>query len=809
MNVLQAWLRLELRRRWRFLVALALLVALATGIVFTAVAGARRGASSVDRLMAVSHPADVTVVPNVAGAAAVDWAAVRALPQVDVLALFVPDVPILADELPTGLADAGLLTVPLDREGLSTIERPAVLAGRAADPDRPDEAVVTPRFVEAFGLGVGDMVTLRLFSPERVDAIKAALVQPTGPDGPVVPTRIVGVVALPYFGDDLGANGRLLPSVGLAARYPGSIRGANGSVPAAAFVRLHGGAADVPAFREGVRAATGNPGIEVSTEPGDKAVHARELVGFQAAWLLAFGLAALAAAALVIGQSVARHVRSESGDLASLRAIGLTRAELRRLAAAGPLLAATAGTVVGAAISVVASAWFPVGTAAAFDPQPGVSVDALVLVVGVPAVLGLVVVAAAVATRPVRSPWTVARGSSIAASAARVGMPVPVVVGLRFALEPGVSRGGGRVPVRPAIVGAVAGVLGVVASFTVAAGVADALAEPARFGQAHSAAAYLGDLGTDGGDSAAALALLDADPEVTGLLDLRYGDGSIGDTTITVFEYHPVGQGLPIIMTAGREPRDATEVVLGPSTARLLGVTPGATVPITGDRGTRDLRVSGFGFVPEGTETNAYTDGVWVTPDGYDVLLSSFSGHGALFALVPGVSPEAAAERLTAEIAAKVPGGENIGIFSGFTPQRASEVESIRAFPLLLGAFLAVLAAGAVGHAVATAVRHRRGDLGLLRALGMTKAQTGAVVLVQACALGVAGLVIGVPLGLAAGRIVWRGVADLIPLQYLPPVAGTAVALVIPLTLVVAALVAVLPGRAATRTRINDVLRAE
>ena len=69
----------------------------------------------------------------------------------------------------------------------------------------------------------------------------------------------------------------------------------------------------------------------------------------------------------------------------------------------------------------------------------------------------------------------------MAAAAAAAGFGVPVVVGARFALEPGHGRA--AVPVRPALLGAVAGVLGVLAAFTFSAGVSDATANPARFGQ--------------------------------------------------------------------------------------------------------------------------------------------------------------------------------------------------------------------------------------------------------------------------------------------------------------------------------------
>ncbi len=51
---------------------------------------------------------------------------------------------------------------------------------------------------------------------------------------------------------------------------------------------------------------------------------------------------------------------------------------------------------------------------------------------------------------------------AVAAAAAAAGIGVPVVIGARFALEPGAGRR--AVPVRPALLGAVVGVLGVVAA---------------------------------------------------------------------------------------------------------------------------------------------------------------------------------------------------------------------------------------------------------------------------------------------------------------------------------------------------------
>ena len=72
--------------------------------------------------------------------------------------------------------------------------------------------------------------------------------------------------------------------------------------------------------------------------------------------------------------------------------------------------------------------------------------------------------------------------------------------------------------------------------------------------------------------------------------------------------------------------------------------------------------------------------------------------------------------------------------------------------PLALSAFLALLAIGAVGHALSIAVRRRRHELAVLRALGLTRLQSRLVIATQASLLAVIGLAFGIPLGVALGR---------------------------------------------------------
>ena len=68
---------------------------------------------------------------------------------------------------------------------------------------------------------------------------------------------------------------------------------------------------------------------------------------------------------------------------------------------------------------------------------------------------------------------------------------------------------------------------------------------------------------------------------------------------------------------------------------------------------------------------------------------------------------------------------------------------------------------------------------------------------------------IGVPLGLAIGRLLWRNVAESTPMIYVAP--GITVLLVasIPAALVLANAIGAVSGRRAARLRPAEVLRAE
>ncbi|HET9081588.1 MAG TPA: FtsX-like permease family protein [Trebonia sp.] len=800
------WLRLEVWRRWRSLLVLALLVALATATVLAAAAGARRGQTAFGRLWVSTLPATVTVLPNQPG---FDWDKVRALPEVAVLSEFpVNGTPF---EL-TCCPGAGVGFAPIGDEMARTIERPVLVAGHLFDPGRADEILVTPQFAAAYQKGVGDLVIMHLASPKQVDEKWDGTTGP--PLGSVIRARIVGV-GRSVFGsmDEPGSKGGVLASPALFDRYRDSILGTNGEVYINALIRLKGGAAAIPAFRADLARVTGRSDIDVWNNRETFGGQIVRITRYEAACLLAFALAALVAALFLIGQSVARYTSATMSDLQVLQAVGMTPRQAVASATAPPLLAAAAGATLGVAAAVVASRWMPIGEASYTEPHPGIDADWLVL--GPGWVLAPLLVAAGSATAAAlaltaRRRRAVPRRSAVAAAAAAAGLGVPVVVGARFALEPG--RGRAAVPVRPALFGAVAGVLGVLAAFTFSAGVSDASANPARFGQTWQLDTFLGLSGHDFGPAGQVLRTVAADPDVTGVDDARIGGAQSGQVSVESYTYAPVaGKRVPVVLTGGRMPSAPDEIVLAPTTASEMHAATGSVVRLAGAGAPRALTVTGIGFVPAGPH-NDYDSGAWLTPAGYDRLFRgahfAFKFHLAAVALRPGADVEAVAHRLTARAAA-ITGGQAFAFEVTPPPPILQAVKDVAVLPLALSAFLAVMAVGAVGHALSIAVRRRRHELAVLRALGLTRRQSRLVIGTQATLLAVIGLAFGIPLGIALGRTLWHAAADMTPLAYEPPIALIALLLIAPLTLLAANLLAAWPARRAARLHAGQILRTE
>ena len=601
-------------------------------------------------------------------------------------------------------------------------------------------------------------------------------------------------------------------SPAVAARYPLSVVGNPRSQFSFvnALVRLRGGEAAIPRLRRDIARLTGRQDIDIWDLPQQYA-DAQRQIAFEARCLVALAAAAFLASLFLVGQTLARFAAASGAELQIMRALGMTSAEVTGAVAAAPALAGLAGAGLAAAFAAAVSPWFPIGTAALFEPSPGLSADWAVIGPAVALITLLVAGGAALAGRATLAAGrreVPVRGSATAAAAARAGFPVPVVIGARFALEPG--RGPSAVPVRPAQIGAVAGVLGIVAAFTFSYGVSDTVAHPGRFGQTFQLISEIGLNGKDFGPAPPFVRALDRLPSVSGVDDSRVAvaTGGSGAGSISLYEYHAGGpKAIPVVVLRGRMPHSADEVLLAPRTLAALHARVGSRVRLAGNRAGEVLTVTGSGLVPEGSH-NSYADGGWLTPAGFSGLFTGFKFHIVLIRTAPGVPAARHPDRAWPARAGGAQPGQR-GPRAAQSPTEMAELRQVQVLPVVLGVFLALLAIGAVGHALVTVVQRRIQDVAVLRVMGMTPRQCRLIVLTQGSVLALAGLLIGLPAGLVVGRLLWRTVAGYTPVQYVPPIATVVMVVIVPAALVLTSLLGLWPGRRAARLRVANALRAE
>lgn len=137
----------------------------------------------------------------------------------------------------------------------------------------------------------------------------------------------------------------------------------------------------------------------------------------------------------------------------------------------------------------------------------------------------------------------------------------------------------------------------------------------------------------------------------------------------------------------------------------------------------------------------------------------------------------------------------------------------VTTFSSVLGLLLAAVAALGVLNTVALNVHDRRRDLGMLKSIGMTPRQVVTMTVSSMAALGVAGGLIGMPLGMLAHGVVVPLAADAakvrLPEYVLAVWSPGTVVLMLLSGVLIAVLGALLPARAAARLTIARVLHNE
>src|SRR5258708_2813567 len=386
-------------RSW---VSLALVLAAVGGGVLAAGAGARRTDTAYPRMLATSNTADVLVnattnYPTQDTTPLLEK--IGRLPQVTQAGIgyFVLSGVALPSGRHVSENDVSPIAVPCACLWTS-IAHFKVLDGRLPDPARVDEVTVSFPFADnaKFKVHVGDALTIRLLRPQDVGPLIASA-GASSPDffgaahGPVVQLRVAGIVAsalatdFPPLPPHIGASVYLTPA--FLHRYRSSMLSLGGEP-----VKLRHGAADVAAFETRAEELGAAAQEQVSFQATD--VH--EAVVQDTLHLQALGagvLAGLAAAVLllVLGQGVARRVALEASDHPPLRALGASRGQLWATSMVRASLAGLAGAIGAVILAVALSPLTPIGNARLAEPDPGLNVDAAI-VLGGAAVLVLVVV---------------------------------------------------------------------------------------------------------------------------------------------------------------------------------------------------------------------------------------------------------------------------------------------------------------------------------------------------------------------------------------------------------------------------------
>jgi hypothetical protein len=799
--------RAELRRRWRATVLLTMVVGLAGGVVLAAVAGARRTDSAMDRFLAYSHPTTL-------GVGGLDFRAVERLPQVadadqGAYMALTPSTPSGAPD-PRALGSINPWAIVHGRS-LVTLDRPLLVRGRLPNPSRPLEVAVDETLAAKRQLELGH--TLRMWAytqrqfTQNVDSSRIP-----APAGPALDFTVTGIVRQPNdlspvpVQQDviyLGVNDLYL-TPGFWRAYGQKVA----NVGVGVSVRLHRGEGDLDAFTAAVRALPGGrqARIEVGSDTEQTAGRARRAMRVQAVALLAFAMLTAIAALLVVGQSIARQVQLDAGEQAVLRAVGMTRSQLVAVTLVRVALVGAVGALLAAILAVLASPLSPIGLARQAEVDPGLSVDVPVLALGIAGVLVAILTRAAIAawwvTRAAGSasgPDRVPRRSSqVVDHMARAGVRPSAVTGIRLALEPG--RGETAAPIRTAMVGVVVAVAAIAASLTFAASLDRLVRSPALQGWTWDV--MVGNP-NDEIDLTQKGELLARNPLVSGysLVEQPVERLALGGTTVPVLGMSAVkGSVLPRVLD-GREPRSADEIALGRATLRRLGRSLGDVVPVEGPGGRRSLRIVGQVLLPGASYEMTLSTGAVLTLDGLRAVTSDVRPNQFAVEYAPKVDQEAAYASLRRDFGPTV-----------LRALPAEEVENLRrvsGLPFLLAALLAVLGAATLGHLLATSVRRRRRDLAVLKTIGFVRRQVSATVAWQATTLAAVALLVGVPLGVAAGRWAWVLVNQGLGSPAGPVTPALQVLLVVPATILVANLVAAIPARVSASTRPAVVLRSE
>jgi FtsX-like permease family len=797
-------LRAEFGHRWRSWVYLALLVTLVSGLVLAGMAAGRRTASAFPRYLA-AYGADAEVfsfkpIP-----------AVASLPEVEESASVL--IPANGPPACRGcrlLANQNFGVVGLAPQDLAGQVK--LLSGRMPDQSNPAEVLASFTMQRDLGIRLGSHIRIRFASArQRNEILNGTEITP---NGPLYDFRVVGIEASE---NEFPAANSTNYNLYTTKAFTRSVNKKTVFFHAD-LVRLRHGAADLPRFQAQARQA-GAPGItDLDTNAAAVISSIRpQAVGW---WILA-ALTALVGL-IVLAQAQSRQASLDEDAYGTLRTLGVTGRQLFLAGMARTAAIGVVGVGGGVLLAYGLSCLTPVGVARLAEPTNGFSFDALALPVG-----GLVMLALFL-TLGVRPAATVARAartggryrmqrpSRTVSLLAESGAPPSTLIGVRRAIQ----RSGGRpsVPVGSALVGSILAVTALCATAVFGSSLTHLITTPSLYGQPFDLDISVNSTGTP----AQAEQLVD-DIErkraVTGITAGLSGDVSINGHTVAALGGQSIRGPLLLTTISGRLPAAPHEVTMGPATLREVGAHVGSVVRVsvpTAHGGTRTstYRVVGVTSFPPDFGTGGLGTGAVFDFAGFGArcppgtepsrcaIDETYRGAGVILVqTASGVAGRSTLDKLVTKYQG------DVGLPTA--PTNLVNFGQAVNFPAILGSVLIVFGVATLLHVLVVSVTRRRQEVGLLKSLGFVRRQVTSTVLWQTTTVALIGLVCGVPLGVAIGRLVWRTFADYLGVVPVPVVTLREIGAIALGTLVVANLLAAGPAFVAARIRPASLLRAE
>ncbi|MCX4984809.1 FtsX-like permease family protein [Streptomyces sp. NBC_00572] len=518
-----------------------------------------------------------------------------------------------------------------------------------------------------------------------------------------------------------------------------------------------------------------------------------------------FGVLGLLVSVLIVGNVVSGAVVSGYRHIGVLKALGFTPNQVVAVyltmlsvpAVAGCLLGTLLGNVLAGPILNVAFTGIEVGRASVGDIDPWVSVACLL---GMPA---LVLLAALVpALRAHRLPAAQAISAGSAPRTGR-GLRVQRILGATRLPRP-VSLGLGQPFARPGrtLLTMSAIVLGVT-TVTLSTGLTSTMLAFGNVGREDGGARIQVAAG-EPGDARTTPRLSDRQIDER----LRSLPGAAGVRARALAQANMTGQNQPVFadfyrgddfsythtIVKGRAPAAAGEIVAGPSFLTQRGLKVGDRVDL--ELSGRRISATVVGQLIEGNARAL--EATWQT---LAHLAPNTRATEYTVRLAPGADARAYAEAVEAldpGLRASVADSENTGTTTVVT------------FSTVFTVLLTLVASLGVFNTVLLNTRERRRDLGMLKSIGMTPRQVVVMTVTSVAALGAAGGLLGIPLGVVAHRLVVDNVgvvsfpAPMKDVWHAPQLAAMLLAGV-----AIAVLGALVPARSAARTTIASVLHTE